>query len=82
MIAGHGFLALAMCGSLLLVATKLFGVFTGVVTVSLAAIPFLVIWFALPLRRKARLNAARYRSENGSGEQLGASGGVRFRRVP
>ncbi|TMK26165.1 MAG: hypothetical protein E6G62_03110 [Actinobacteria bacterium] len=59
MITGLGFLALAMCGSLLLVATKLFGVATGVITVIVAAIPFIVIWFAMPLVRKARLNASK-----------------------
>jgi hypothetical protein len=57
MITGLGFLALAMCGSLLLVATKLFGVTTGVITVAVGALPFIAIWFVMPLTRKARLNA-------------------------
>jgi Family of unknown function (DUF6328) len=59
MITGLGCLALAMCGSLLLVATKLFGVTTGLPTVGVAAIFFLVTWFGLPMVRKVRLNSAR-----------------------
>jgi hypothetical protein len=61
MITGLSFLALAMCGSLLLVATKLFGISTGVVTVATATSGFLVLWFVLPLARKARLDAANRR---------------------
>jgi hypothetical protein len=81
MIAGLGFLALAMCGSLLLVATKLFGVTTGVITVLLASVPFTVIWFVMPLLRKARLNG----SQPGAGEQLAdqrRAGEPQVRRVP
>jgi hypothetical protein len=81
MIAGLGFLALAMCGSLLLVATKLFGVTTGVITVLLASVPFIVIWFVMPLLRKARLNG----SQPGSGAQLAdqrRAGEPQVRRVP
>jgi hypothetical protein len=78
MMAGLGFLALAMCGSLLLVATKLFGTTTGAITVGLAGACFLLLWFVLPLLRKVRLNSARkasgrppsQRPEPGS--QLGA----------
>lgn len=57
-IAGLAFLALAMCGSLLLVATKLFGPSVGAVTVILGALPFLLLWFLLPLRRRVHLDAA------------------------
>jgi Family of unknown function (DUF6328) len=57
-IAGLGFLALAMCGCLLLVATYLFGVAAGAITLALGALPFLVIWFAMPLRRRAQLEKA------------------------
>ena len=56
-IAGLAFLALAMCGSLLLVATKLFGATAGAVTVTLGALPFGLLWFLLPLRRRAKLQA-------------------------
>ncbi len=56
-IAGLAFLALAMCGCLLLVATKLFGVTAGVVTAMLGALPFALLWFALPLRRRRTLDA-------------------------
>jgi hypothetical protein len=82
MIAGMGFLALAMCGSLLLVATKLFGVATGLLTVALAAIFFLAIWFALPLARKARLSSARPASGNETVGQQRAATELRVRRVP
>lgn len=50
-IAGLVCLALAMCGCLLLVTTKLFGVGAGVVTAALGAVPFVLLWFVLPLRR-------------------------------
>ncbi len=55
-IAGMAFLALAMCGCLLLVTTELFGAGWGVLTAGLAAIPFLVLWFAIPIRRAAALS--------------------------
>ena len=51
-IAGLACLALAMCGSLLLVTTKLFGVTAGVLTTAVAALPFTILWFAIPLRRR------------------------------
>jgi hypothetical protein len=57
-IAGLGFLALAMCGCLLLLATYLFGALTGAITLAVSALPFLVMWFAMPLRRRARLEKA------------------------
>jgi hypothetical protein len=37
---------------LLLVATKLFGAFAGILTVILSALPFVLLWFAMPLRRR------------------------------
>jgi hypothetical protein len=46
----------AMCGCLLLVTTNLFGVTTGVLTAALAAIPFVVPWFLIPMRRAAELS--------------------------
>jgi hypothetical protein len=55
-IAGLAFLALAMCGCLLLVATKLFGEIAGLLTLFLAAIPFAVLWFVAPLSRRHRLD--------------------------
>jgi hypothetical protein len=51
-IAGLVFLALAMCGSLLLVTTKLFGAAAGATTGGLVAVPFAVLWFAAPLYRR------------------------------
>lgn len=59
-IAGLGFLALAMCGCLMLVTTKIFGVAAGALTAGLAAIPFLVFWFAIPLRRLRTLEQRKH----------------------
>jgi hypothetical protein len=56
-IAGLAFLAIAMCGCLLLVATKLFGEVTGALTVAFGAVPFALLWFVLPLLRRRALNA-------------------------
>jgi hypothetical protein len=58
-IVGLGFLALAMCGCLLLITTKLFGVAAGIVTAVVGAVPFAVLWFAMPLRRLRRLEGQR-----------------------
>jgi hypothetical protein len=58
-IAGLGFLALAMCGCVLLVSTKLFGALAGALTALFVAIPFAVLWFAMPLRRRSELSRAR-----------------------
>lgn len=58
-IVGLGFLALAMCGCLLLITTKLFGVAAGLVTAVVGAVPFAVLWFAMPLRRLRRLEGQR-----------------------
>jgi hypothetical protein len=57
-IAGLAFLALAMSGCLLLVATKLFGVLAGILTVTVGAAGFGALWFAIPLRRRHALNAS------------------------
>jgi anti-anti-sigma factor len=54
-IAGMTFLALAMCGSLLLVTTKLFGAGAGVVTAGVMAVLFAGLWFVAPLRRRSSL---------------------------
>jgi hypothetical protein len=58
-IVGLAFLALAMCGCLLLVTTKLYGIPAGVLTAGLGALPFAILWFAIPLRRLLLLNASR-----------------------
>ncbi|HEX5225486.1 MAG TPA: DUF6328 family protein [Solirubrobacteraceae bacterium] len=50
-IAGLVLLALAMCGCLLLVTTKLFGAAAGAVTAGVGALPFIVLWFAGPIMR-------------------------------
>ena len=72
-IAGLACLALAMCGCLLLVTTKLFGVSAGVVTAALGAVPFVLLWFVLPLRRLRLLDSAT-RLEVGSASAASPNG--------
>jgi hypothetical protein len=55
-IAGLAFLALAMCGCLLLVTTKLFGIPAGALTASIGALPFALLWFAAPIGRLRALD--------------------------
>jgi hypothetical protein len=57
-IAGLVFLALAMGGAVLLVATKLYGMTAGIVSAAIGALPFLWLWFLLSLRRRAQLDRA------------------------
>jgi hypothetical protein len=52
-------LALSMCGCLLLVTTKLVGVTAGVLTAAIGAVPFAVLWFAVPIRGLHSLNGAK-----------------------
>ena len=54
-IAGLIFLALAMCGCLLLVTTNLFGLTAGVLTAGFGALPFAILWFVVPIRRLHQL---------------------------
>ncbi len=75
-IVGMAFLAVAMCGCLLLVATKLFGIGDGILVAALGAVPFLALWFAMPLWRRARLDAgARSRSQRDASVGLRDGGG-------
>ncbi len=55
-IAGLACLAMAMCGALLLVATKLFGEGAGVLATAVGAIAFGGLWFAVPLQRRRVLD--------------------------
>ncbi|MGA8363018.1 MAG: DUF6328 family protein [Solirubrobacteraceae bacterium] len=57
-IVGLVSLALAMCGALLLVASTLFGALAGVLTVLGATVPFALLWFILPLRRRHKLESS------------------------
>ena len=59
-IAGMAFLALAMSGCLLLVATKLFGATAGACTAGLALMVFVGLWFAVPLARLRALERERH----------------------
>jgi len=74
-IAGLAFLALAMCGCLLLVTTKLFGLTAGLLTAVVGSLPFAILWFAMPLRRLRML-------EEHSRDSLPAPAVLRRRRRP
>jgi anti-anti-sigma factor len=52
-IVGLVFLALAMCGALLLVTTKLFGASAGAITAALVGVAFAALWFVAPLTRRS-----------------------------
>jgi anti-anti-sigma factor len=52
-LVGLALLAVAMCGSLLLVTTKLYGATAGTITAALVAVAFAVLWFIAPLLRGA-----------------------------
>jgi amino acid transporter len=67
-IVGLVCLAFAMCGSILLVTTKLFGIPAGVVTTALVSVPFAALWFALPLWRRRNLNRQEERRSDRNGQ--------------
>jgi len=54
-IAGLGFLALAMTGAIMLITDVLFGGAATVVFTAAAATMFVVLWWLLPLRRRFSL---------------------------
>jgi hypothetical protein len=54
-IAGFGFLALAMTGAVLLVTSFLYSDTTAIVVTAFAGVMFLLLWYAAPLVRRARL---------------------------
>jgi hypothetical protein len=56
-IVGLTFLALAMTGAILLVTDVLFSTTTSAVVTALTVTAFLVLWYALPLRRRLSLKA-------------------------
>jgi Family of unknown function (DUF6328) len=72
-IAGLGFLALAMCGAVLLVASKLFGAPAGAIVTLLAAVPFALLWFAMPLWRRGQLEHDELRPERPTRRALSRS---------
>jgi Family of unknown function (DUF6328) len=76
-IAGLGFLAVAMCGCLLLVATKLFGAGAGTLAAALGVVAFGTLWFAVPLRRRHALDAdlANPSGRTEAGGRAGSTGG-------
>jgi len=58
-IAGLTFLALPMCGALLLIASTLFGTLAGAVTAAGGVGVFLGLWLVMPLRRRRQLEDRR-----------------------
>jgi len=85
-IVGMATLALAMCGALLLVTAKLFGIGWGALVAGLSSLPFLALWFAIPLRRAAPLRVPprdgdTQRSPHAQGRGRDSSGAAR-RRPP
>ncbi len=61
-IVGLSVLATGMTCAVALVTHYLFGATTAIVSVSLAALAFAVIWFVIPLQRRTRDNQARRKS--------------------
>ena len=53
-IAGLAFLALAMTGAVILITDYLFGTGATVITGIAAALTYLMLWLALPLRRRVK----------------------------
>jgi hypothetical protein len=58
-IVGLGFLALAMSGVVLLVTDFIFSPIASAIATGLTALLFLVLWYALPLRRRLQLQSRR-----------------------
>src|SRR3954452_10124993 len=54
-LAGTACLALAMTGAVLLITTFLFGTVTGAVVAGMTLVAFVLVWYAVPLRRRWRL---------------------------
>jgi anti-anti-sigma factor len=73
-LVGLVFLALAMCGALLLVTTKLFGAAAGTITAALVGVPFALLWFVAPLLRRTGPGGSAPLSA-GEVEHAGAPGG-------
>jgi hypothetical protein len=59
MIAGLSVFAVAMASASTLVTHYLFGLTTAVITTALVVIAFIMIWFALPLRRRRTRHRSR-----------------------
>lgn len=57
-LVGLVLLAAAMCGSVLLVTTKLYGATAGTITSALLAIAFALLWFGAPMYRRAAQGGA------------------------
>jgi hypothetical protein len=53
-IAGLGFLALAMTGAVGLVTDVVYGEVTAVVCAAIIGLLFALVWYALPIRRRAK----------------------------
>jgi uncharacterized protein DUF6328 len=62
-IAGLSALAVAMTGAILLVTHILFGTAATIVTTSVFAFGFAVVWYLIPLRRVAEIRRSRARRD-------------------
>jgi hypothetical protein len=58
-IAGLALLALAMSGAILLISNLLFGTVAAIVTTAAVLGTIAVVWYALPIRRRATLTSPR-----------------------
>ncbi len=62
-LVGLALVGVAMCGSVLLAATKLFGAGAGALTAALLGVVFALLWFLAPLRRRVtRMPARRHQT--------------------
>jgi hypothetical protein len=71
-LAGLAFLALAMCGCILLVAAELFGVGAGLAAMAVGGLPFAVLWFAAPIRRRRSMRSEGRSPAGGRGGEVAA----------
>ncbi len=76
-LVGLALLAAAMCGSVLLVTTKLFGAGAGALTAGLLGALFALLWFLVPLRRRIARGAGSPAAGPAGSEALHGAGGPR-----
>jgi high-affinity Fe2+/Pb2+ permease len=66
-IAGLGCLALAMTGAIMLITDVLFGTTATIVTSAVALLVFVLLWYALPLKRRLESEEPEDRNEPDEG---------------
>ncbi len=85
-LVGLALLVIAMCGSVLLVTTKLFGAGAGALTAALLGVAFGLLWFLAPLYRRRETGAGSspdrlQTSENASRSQVKSGGNTRLAKL-